>query len=63
MDPTEVDAALEQFVNKVNDRYQVYIASPAQGRGIDFPSDVDIEKNGGVYVTIANLPQHYLQYG
>ena len=56
MDPTEVDAALEQFVNKVNDRYQVYIASPAQGRGIDFPSNVDIEKNGGVYVIIANLP-------
>jgi len=52
-----VDAALSHFTDFIDGRYQVYIANPLQGRGIDFPTSQPIEKNGGVYVLIAQLPE------
>jgi hypothetical protein len=38
----------------------VFIVNERQGRGLDFMTNSDIEKNGGVYVIIGCLPKHYL---
>jgi len=57
-----VDACLGFFAKRQNDRYPVFIVGESQGRGLDFGTNAEIEAAGGVFLVIATLPSHYLQY-
>jgi hypothetical protein len=43
MSPVEVDSVLPLFCNKNKNKYAVYIINLEQGRGLDFPTNNDIE--------------------
>jgi hypothetical protein len=60
MNIDELEVELKQFTNKVNDSYMVYLINEEQGRGLDFPTNIEIEKNGGVYLIVTCLAQRFL---
>ena len=60
--PIEVESTISIFTEKSNGRYQSLIISSDLGRGLDFPTDSNIEDAGGVFLIIATLPKYYLQY-
>lgn len=62
MEISEIEVALKSFTQRVEGQYQVYLLDEEQGRGLDFPSNSEIEANGGVYLIVACLPQRFLQY-
>ncbi len=58
----ESNACLSVFTRKQAERYPVFIINECQGRGLDFPSNTDIEESGGVYLIVAKLPSSFLQF-
>jgi hypothetical protein len=62
MDPPSVESSLAIFCKTHNAKYAVFLINSYQGRGIDFPTNSDIEQNGGVFVMITELPRYFLQF-
>lgn len=61
-DKERVEASLAYFSKRQNGLYPCFIVGENQGRGLDFSSNSEIEVAGGVYLIVATLPKHYLQF-
>ena len=58
----KVDSLLKRFTEKMNGIYQCFVINADQGRGLDFPTNAEIEAHGGNYLIVGVLPKDYLQY-
>ena len=57
MKPGEIDSLLDtRFTQRnITGLYEVFVLSEEQGRGTDLKTSVDIEKNGGNYLIVADI--------
>jgi hypothetical protein len=57
--PEEIDTFLNgSFLKKQGPNYYTCLLSETQGRGLDPPTNTDIEDNGGVTLIIAKTPRN-----
>lgn len=56
-----IDSQLENFQEKSNGLFSIFIINKKQGRGLDFISNLEIESNGGVFLIVGVLPSSYLE--
>jgi hypothetical protein len=53
---------MKTFTSAGGFRYPVFVITKNQGRGMDFPTNHDIEASGGVHVIIASMPSYFLEF-
>jgi len=58
----ESNSSLSIFTQKQDSGYPVFLINEAQGRGLDFLSNFNIEEAGGNLVIVGKLPKSFLQY-
>lgn len=56
-----IDSQLENFQEKSNGLFSIFIINKKQGRGLDFISNLEIESNGGIFLIVGVLPSSYLE--
>ena len=61
-EPNQISGIIRTLTEASAFRYPAFFVNQEQGRGIDFPTNQDIESSGGVHVIIAQLPETFLEF-
>lgn len=63
MEPEQVDTFInESFLKKQELYYYTCLLNENQGRGLDAPTNSEIEDNGGITTIIAKVPRSYQEF-